>query len=196
MGRAYRKLSRVALKLGASLVTPLHLESHSVTRGDPAVTVMTDFLRVRPFTIEPGRSIQEANDKMIACGVRLLFVTDTQSEIAGLITATDILGEKPLKFISEHGVSRRDILVQDVMTPVNRLKAVAICDLNRANVDDVINMMRESGRQHMLVVEDENHAVRGIFSTSQIARQVGEAIEPPLRVNTFAELEKAIRSNS
>jgi CBS domain-containing protein len=164
----------------------------SVTRDASALTVMTDFQNKQAFRIEPTQSIHDANSKMIMCGVRLLFVTDSQNTLSGLITASDILGEKPLKYMSEHGGRRDEILVKDVMTPVSHLEGVTITALADATVDDVVTMMRDSGRQHMLVVEEGGKSVRGIFSTTQIARQLGEPIELPLRATTFAELGQAL----
>ena len=164
----------------------------AVDRDASALLVMTDFHQRQAFRVETTQSIHDANAKMIMCGVRLLFVVDSQNSIAGLITATDIFGEKPLKYISEHGGRRDDILVKDVMTPISKLEGVDISALADATVDDVVNMMRNSGRQHMLVVENKGATVRGIFSTTQIARQLGEAIDLPLRARTFAELGQAL----
>ena len=71
----------------------------------------------------------------------------------------------------------------------------------------MLETLRRAGRQHALVVDfDEQPArrlldpptrrsmVRGIFSLSQIARQVGLALEPGADVaRTFSEIETAIK---
>ena len=194
MAHSSRTLSPAPLQNQARLVDSQQTLSPHVTESAPAVTVMTDFNSTRAFWTEPTSTIHAANDKMISCGVRLLFVLDSQQAITGLITATDILGEKPLKYISEHGGSRDEILVQDVMTPTSQLEAVGLAELGHANVGSVVEMMKGNGRQHMLVVASDG-SVRGMFSTTQISRQLGEEIEMPMRANTFAELGEVIGSS-
>jgi hypothetical protein len=43
---------------------------------DPALSMMSDFYHIRPFSIPATATIEQINSKMIACGVRLLFVSD------------------------------------------------------------------------------------------------------------------------
>jgi len=167
----------------------------SVSMDDPANSVMTDLEKVTAFTIEPTASIQAANDKMIACGVRLLFVTEENGELLGLITTTDILGEKPVKYVTEHGGSRNDILVMDIMTLKNKLDVIYQRDINNACVGDVVETMKAVKRKHMLVVNHDangHERICGIFSTTQINRQLGLNIEPSPRVQTFADIERVV----
>lgn len=167
-----------------------------VAMDAPATLVMTDFNEITPFSIEPTASIDAANDKMIACGVRLLFVTDNAGSLLGLVTATDTLGEKPLKYLQEHGGRRDDIITQEIMTPHEQLLALRMSDVQMASVGDIIETMKAFGRQHILVAEPQNgesgESIRGIFSTSQISRQVGFTIELVERANNFAEVEKTL----
>jgi acetyl-CoA carboxylase beta subunit len=55
--------------------------------------------------------------------------------------------------------------------------------------------LKRAGRQHALVVDQASggrQMVRGIFSLTQIARQLGIAVQTPAIGNTFAEIEAAI----
>jgi hypothetical protein len=55
--------------------------------------------------------------------------------------------------------------------------------------------LRQARRQHALVVDqgnDGSQMVRGIFSSTQVARQLDLAPSPPDTGTTFAELETAI----
>ena len=196
--QAYKPLSYETLDIGALLVRPTQLRSRNVGLNDPAMRVMTDLRNMVPFTIERLRPIDEANQKMIACGVRLLFVTDQEGDIEGLITATDILGEKPLQFIQTHGGTRESILVEDIMTPRDRLEALRLHDVERTRVGDIVETMKMFGRQHVLIIafdiERRRETVCGLFSTSQIIRQLGMEIIFTERANTFAEIESALAS--
>ena len=68
-----------------------------VGAGSPAIEAMTDFLRINVVMIGANDSIVEANARMISRGVRLLMVSGPDDTVLGLITARDILGEKPLQ---------------------------------------------------------------------------------------------------
>jgi CBS-domain-containing membrane protein len=132
---------------------------------------------------------------MIACGVRMLFVTDSSDELIGLVTSTDFLGEKPVKYIQEHSGTREDILVQDIMTPHSRLEALALPELQNAYVGDIVETMKSIGRQHMLVVDSDeqgNGVIAGLLSISQIEKQLNLKIELSTRANTFSDLERAL----
>lgn len=168
-----------------------------VSLQDTAMVVMTDFNEITPFSIEPTASIDAANDKMIACGVRLLFVTDPAGNLLGLVTARDISGEKPLRYLQERGGRREDIMAQEIMTPHEQLLTLHMNDVRTASVGDIIETMKAFGRQHILVSEpdgQEFETIRGIFSTSQISRQVGYTIELVERATNFAEVEKTVAS--
>jgi len=167
----------------------------AVSMDDSATAVMTDLETVTAFTIEPTASINAAHDKMIACGVRLLFVSDEAGELLGLITTTDLYGEKPVKYMTEHGGPRDDIMVQDIMTHKSKLEVIFLRDISNACVGDVVETMKAVKRKHMLVVNHDasgHERVCGILSTTQINRQLGINIEPSLRVGSFADIERAL----
>src|SRR5438034_1004549 len=64
-------------------------------------------------------------------------------------------------------------------------------DFTRARVGHVLETLRRAGRQHALVVE--RAMVRGIFSISQIARQLGVSVPAGGEVAlTFSEIEAAL----
>jgi ferric-dicitrate binding protein FerR (iron transport regulator) len=86
--------------------------------------------------------------------------------------------------------------VSDVMTPAALVEVIAYADVDGARVGHVLETLRRAGRQHALVVEKEGARtlVRGIFSLSQIARQLGVAVQTGGEVaRTFSEIESAIR---
>jgi len=168
-----------------------------VTADSPATDVMTDFTKVAAMTIGPCASLEDANQRMIASGVRLLFVTGRDNDIMGVITATDILGERPMKYLQEVGGKREDIFIRDIMSPQESLDVLYMADVNRATVGDVVETMKRVGRQHALVVEVNDNGkqvVRGLFSTKQISKQLGITIETTEVAKTFAELEAALNA--
>src|SRR5262245_35742295 len=68
-----------------------------LTFDSRALSVMTDFTVVPAATIESGASAEEANQFMIRRGVRSLLVVDHAQRLVGIVTASDILGERPMQ---------------------------------------------------------------------------------------------------
>lgn len=138
----------------------------SISLDSPAIYVMTDLRYIYAAVIEPSITMESANTLMILRGVRSLLVLNQDRALGGIITATDILGEKPLRFIQEWRVKHNEILVADIMTPLDQMEAIQISEVMHAKVGHVISSLRESGRQHTLVIEN-NHdgepVVCGIF---------------------------------
>lgn len=197
MSQNYNPLSYKSLDAGATYHRPPQRLPERVTADSPATDVMTDFIKVAAMTIGPCASLEDANQRMIASGIRLLFVTGRDNEIMGVITATDILGEKPMKYLQEVGGKREDIFVRDIMTAQDKLDVLCMPEVERATVGDIVETMRRVGRQHALVVEraaDDRQIVRGMFSTKQISKQLGITIETTEVAQTFAELEAALNA--
>lgn len=189
MLRTYPALATSTLPPGSGFAHPTQELPERISMDTAALDVMTDFARVSAVLIRPGDSIDEANQRMIQRGVRLLLVVDAQRSVVGLITANDILGEKPMQIISERGGRHQDIVVRDIMTPQDRLDIIDLHDVENASVGQIVSTLKEFGRQHALVADEGGRRVRGMFSLTQIARQLGIAIQPSGIARTFSEIE-------
>jgi len=192
----YSALPYKVFSPGTTLKRPVQQKERLVTLNDPASLVMTDFEQTTPITELPTLTISEANDRMIAYGVRLLFVAKHDDTVLGLITASDILGERPIKHVEKYGGSFNEILVNDIMTKRSEIEAISFNDLSNASVGQIIETMKMFKRQHALVIEeiDDHSFVRGLLSTTRIGQQLGIKIEPSNRARTFQELELALMS--
>ncbi len=185
--------------LGANVTyhRPDHTTTSKVDMDDPALEVMTDFKKVTAITISPWESIETANQRMIQRGIRTLFVVDVHDYLVGLITASDILGEKPIQYIQSFGGQRKDITVEDIMVSRENIEVLSLRDVSHARVGDIVETLKHAERQHALVVDDEGsnnkNTVRGIFSLTQIARQLGIDIQIHELDHTFAEIAQMTR---
>ncbi|HEV2007290.1 MAG TPA: CBS domain-containing protein, partial [Burkholderiales bacterium] len=148
MPRNYAPLSSSLLQSGSGFCQPTQNMPRRVELDADAEGVMTDFKQVSAVLIRPGDGIDEANRRMIQRSVRLLLAADENRNVAGIVTATDILGEKPLQVIAERGCRRGDVLVRDIMTPQHRLEVLHMEDIRRAKVGHVVATLKKSGRQH------------------------------------------------
>src|SRR3954466_7747771 len=190
--RDYQPLPIRELGANAGFRRPLAPAAPRVTPEAPAVLVMTDLTRVSPATIRPQAPLAGANQFMITRGVRLLLVVDERDTVLGLITATDLLGERPMQVASERSLRRDELSVADVMTPAAQVEVLALADVEASRVGHVLETLRRLGRQHALVADEEN-TVCGIFSISQIARQLGVTLASGGSVaRTFSEIEAAL----
>ena len=166
-----------------------------VTLTSPALSVMTDLRHIPAAVIEPDVTMESANAYMMLRGIRSLLVLNQDKLLAGIITATDILGEKPLRFIQERCVKHNEILVSDIMTPLDRLEAIHMSEIQHARVGNIIANLCDTGRQHAWVIEngvDGKPLVCGIFSLTQIEKQLGVAIPSVEIARTFTEIEAVL----
>lgn len=198
-------LPLVAVVDGASVFHPTQRVAERASLESPALEVMTDLRQVPAVTIEAEASVEGANAKMIRNGVRLLFVTDSGNRLLGLVTATDTLGEKVVQAMQARRVSRSEVLVHEIMTPRERLEAINLEEVRAAKVGHVLGTLKQAGRQHALVVEVNTlsfheqlvmlpqvvapQTVCGLFSVTQIARQLGLQLQSLELATTFAEVE-------
>jgi CBS domain-containing protein len=193
--REYPALTYSALRPGAAYAQPSQSLPEQVTLDDPALQVLTDFQRVTAIIILAGDALDEAHRRMIQRGVRLLLVVDQDRKVVGVITSNDILGEKPLQTIVQRGIRREELLVRDIMTPQERLEVLNLADVRTAKVGHIVATLRKSGRQHAIVAEVNEagrHTVRGVFSATQIARQLGVTIQTSQVAMTFSEIEATL----
>jgi CBS domain-containing protein len=129
--------------------------------------------------------------------VHLLLVVDVENHVLGIITSNDFVGEKTLQCISARGISRADALVRDIMTPESRLEVISMDDVLHAHVGHVVATLKATGRRHAAVVDEDasgHQVLRGLFSASQLAIQLGEPVETMEVARNFAEISVALKT--
>ena len=195
MFRDYAPLDFIMLAPGVAYARPTQTLPEKVTLDDPAVQVMTDFQSMTAIIILPADTVDEAHSRMIQRGVRLLLVVDENRNVLGIVTATDILGEKPVQAAVQRAAGRGEIQVRDIMTPRDRIEVLDMAAVRGAKVGHVVATLRKAGRQHAVVVERDargGQLVRGLFSATQIARQLGVSLQMTEVARTFSEIEASL----
>jgi CBS-domain-containing membrane protein len=188
--RQYAPLTLARLEPGARVAEPM--TPGRVTLDDPAFSVMTDLREVSAATTRPEETIDAAHAQMIRRAVRLLFVLDSAGAVTGVITATDLLGEKPVRFMQARGISHSEVLVEDIMTPASMLEALPLLEVAQMRVGHIVATLQSVGRKHLMVAEDAGRRIRGLFSTSQLARQLGVELHTFEVARSFADIEAAL----
>jgi CBS domain containing-hemolysin-like protein len=190
---AYKALPMQFIKEGTSYLPPGGGVPRLVKMDSPAVAVMTDLCQVPAATIRPDATAAQATQAMIARGVRLLLVVDAAGFVEGVVTARDTMGEKPVKMLEEKGGKHAELLVADLMTPREKIEGIDMTNVLKSMVGHIVTTLRDSARQHALVVDRDpitgEQRIRGIFSATQIARQLGISIQTFEVATTFAAIE-------
>ena len=187
----YYVIPASTLDAGITFKRPRQVLPERVTLDSPAIDVMTDLAQVTAETVSANLSVDDAEQKMIASGIRFLFVTNPLNEVIGIVTSKDMSGERIMRLISDSRTPRRDLIVRDIMTSQHKIEVLELSDVSTRRVGDIVATLKRMGRQHALVIEHEGggrQVIRGLLSTSQIGRQLGEQIDTMDIAGNFANL--------
>ena len=184
------------LQPGVSLAQVQPQAQNAVTLDAPALQVMTDLTLIKAATTHPSTSLRQAEQMMIYQGVRMLFVVSDMPALEGLITTTDLGGDRAMALVAERQVRHDELSVADVMTPLSMLDAIDFDSLRSACVGNAVATLKRFGRNHLLVVESASAQtplrVRGVISRAQIERQLGMALDIAPIASSFSEIERAL----
>ena len=189
-------MSTFRLSPGISIAQASPWHSKPVTLESPALDVMTDLTQVKAATIGPGQTLQQAEQTMIYQGVRMLFVVSEMPALEGLITSTDLRGERQMSLVHSRHLRFDEMRVADVMTELSMLDAIDYEPMVGATVGNVVATLKRVGRNHLLVVQAAAHGaprrVRGVISRTQVERQLGQLIDITEIASSFSEVERAL----
>lgn len=158
---------------------------------DSAMLVFTDFARVYPVTITADRTIDYALHKMKKTGVRLLLVVDKKHRMTGLISADKIMGDDPVRLAEHKKIDHGRITVDMLMQPQKNIRVLESSHLRDARVGHIIATLHRLEQKYVLVVD--HGIVRGLFSASQISKQLGRNIlEDEMPAHSLAEMVHSI----
>ncbi|GHA20917.1 hypothetical protein GCM10008090_33560 [Arenicella chitinivorans] len=146
-------------------------EELDLTTSSPAVHFLVDFKKTRPQTLKANLSAVEARRLMQAADVSTEVILDDAGRFLGIISADDIIERKITKKVSE-GHRRSEILATDFMIPKRALRTIGYDEICKATIAEVIETLKQSGKPHCLVIDREDHLIRGIFSAVDISAKL------------------------
>jgi len=168
-------------------------EFHETTIQSPALNIFTDFKQHTPLVIDADTAADQAAYLMQKSHVRMLLVIDTQEELLGTISKTE-LDSQHLQIIQSHGIDRQELTVRDLMIPRTQQKVMKYQDLVNATIGDVLDTLQKNGKMHCLVVDQEQHQIRGIIAASDIAKRLHMDVEVEAET-TFIDIFKAVNES-
>lgn len=143
--------------------------------NDPAFMVMIDFSQVPAFKIKHDATLEDAQHEMEFHGTHFMLVHNNDCQLIGVLTATDLLGEKPIKVSSDIRIAHDDIPVEKLMTPLQDVPTLSVDVMDFARVGHIIKTLHTADSPFALVTQtqsDGKESIRGYFSTSQISKQL------------------------
>ena len=142
-----------------------------ITFESCALEVFTDFKNTEPLVVSPDVDVDEARNLMIQEHVKLKFVVNDSNHFLGVISSKNLSDQKILQSVSL-GSKREDLKVLDFMEARDSLMAFSFQDFRKARIIDIVDALQKADSQHALVVDLESHKIRGIVSSSDLARKL------------------------
>jgi hypothetical protein len=161
---------------------------------DRALPLLTD-LRFAPLVVASHRDgLDETLHVMMRAGVRMAFVSGVDGQLAGMVTAEVIMGERPVRLAMTAKVHHKELTLSDVMTPLTQWEVTDMQHIRTSRVGDIVATMREHGLRYLMVTEvvEGQTMLRGLFSAKRLEAALGQPIEADLHAHTFAELEAVL----
>lgn len=164
-----KKLALFNLDSVDQLIQPTDFSE--TTLNSPALSVMTDFKHSQPTMIEGNTSAAIAMNMMQQEHCQLKLVVDANETMQGLIHVEQLSEQAIMRQVIQ-GESRHSIKVRDLMRPRDNIKALAYQQLQNCTIADVVNTLQSSGEQYCLVVDRDNHQIRGLIHAQDVARRL------------------------
>ena len=162
-------LTYISTKDIKALTWPVTVES--INLYSPSLSVFTDFKKAAPRVIEPSICADELVRLMRKEHVRMKVVVDASNAFVGIISLADLSEEAFIKQVAK-GYSRSELLVADLMRPKEGLLALSYSSLKNADIKSLLYSQRTNELQHLLVIDENSNTIRGLVSSSDVARQL------------------------
>jgi CBS domain containing-hemolysin-like protein len=182
-----KKLQLLNLDVTDNVVSPDEFEM--TTLQSSATAIFTDFKKHQAQVVERGVSAENTLKLMLKTHVRMKIVVSEYNDFLGIISTNELTEQKILAQVSKSN-SRDEVLVDDLMIPKYRLHAFDFEELKNATVNDVLMALNNYKLRHCLVLDKSNHHIRGVISSSDIARKLKLNINLNLE-NTFSSIYQA-----
>lgn len=164
-----KTLTYVSTKSVSELTWPATIENINIY--SPAVTVFTDFQKAGPRVIESNTRADELVQLMRKEHVRMKIVVDADNHFVGIVSLEDLSEDAFIKQVA-NGFDRSELMVADLMRSKEVLLALSYTSLQHSDIESLLFSQRNNKLQHLLVIDEETKAIRGLVSSNDVARQL------------------------
>lgn len=166
-------------------------QQSNLTKASPALDIFTDFSKVAPMVIESDCLAIEIREIMKKEHVRMKIVVDTHNLFLGLLPLSCLTDENINRKIINDGFTKDNLYVKHCMLEKSQLQSLDYHELTTATIGDVIESLKHIGNRHCIVVEHDNHHIRGIISAGDISRALNIEVSTGTG-STFLDVFNAI----
>ena len=103
--------------------------------------------------------------------VRMKIVVDTDNHFIGVISLDDLSEDVFIKQIA-NGFKRSELMVADLMRAKEELLALSYTSLKNSDIESLLFSQRHNLLQHLLVIDEDTKAIRGVISSNDVVRQL------------------------
>lgn len=164
-----KTLTYVSTKSVNELTWPTTIENINIY--SPAVTVFTDFQKAGPRVIESNARADELVQLMRKEHVRMKIVVDADNHFVGIVSLEDLSEDVFIKQVA-NGFDRSELMVADLMRSKEMLLALSYKSLLHSDIESLLFSQRNNKLQHLLVIDEDTKAIRGLVSSNDVARQL------------------------
>jgi CBS domain containing-hemolysin-like protein len=164
-----KTLTYVSTKDVNDLTWPVAIENISLY--SPALSVFTDFQTAGPRVIESNTRADELVQLMRKEHVRMKIVVDADNHFVGIISLEDLSEDVFIKQVA-NGFQRSELMVADLMRAKEVLLALSYTSLKHSDIESLLFSQRNNKMQHLLVIDEDTKAIRGLISSNDVARQL------------------------
>ncbi|MBD3897496.1 CBS domain-containing protein [Halomonas sp. ML-15] len=140
----------------------------------PALDVMVDLSRVEVPSVAYDTPIDEARAAMEQHKVQQLLVMDAAGCLSGIVMLREVIGGRRITIaMHQHDIARSEVTAGMVQIPCESLHAMPLTHLERLSVGQLIETLRASGDQYLLVTQGDKEQpprLRGLISAADVSR--------------------------
>jgi CBS domain containing-hemolysin-like protein len=164
-----KTLTYVSTKDVNNLIWPATTEDINIYSS--ALSVFTDFTTAGPRVIESSTRADELVQLMKKEHVRMKIVVDTDNHFIGVISLDDLSEDVFIKQVA-NGFKRSELMVADLMRAKEGLLALSYTSLKNSDIESLLFSQRHNLLQHLLVIDEDTKAIRGVISSNDVVRQL------------------------
>lgn len=162
--------------------------------ASPAVQVMTDFRCHKPSMVGVDESVKVLLDRAEIVKTGDFWVMDSRAEFVGIVAAEHLSSQHVQLRRLDLGLKLNELTLRDIMLPRQSLQALELAEVMGATIGDLVATLRDSGQTYLLVIDREQHQIRGVISAKQIEERLHNSLEIRPKL-TFVDIFTAIRAH-
>ena len=153
-------------------------EFADTTLKSPALQIFNDFRHSAPAILDAETNALEALDMMTHEHCSFKLVVDAHKEMIGLISTEQLSSQNIMQHVSKD-LKASELQVVDLMRHRDNMIALSYQQIQYCTVGDVLNTLQHNGESFCVVIDLENHQIRGVISARDIASRLHL---PPLEI--------------